>query len=213
MIDALPLVGARVVDVAAGTGKLTRLLVAAGGDVVGVEPVAAMRAALRDIAPAMAGIAEALPLASASVDVVTVGQAFHWFDAPRALAEIGRVLKRDGTLALVWNQRDNRVPWVAAMTAAIHRRDPGDAYDKNEDWPGTIAASGLFAPAEQHEFEHAQDVDADLVVDRALSTSYVAAGSDETRSAVAAEVRAIVADLPPRFDFPHVTTMFTCRRA
>lgn len=212
-IDALPLAGARVVDLAAGTGKLTRLLVAASGDVVAVEPVDAMRAVASGIAPTMAGIAEALPLRSASVDVVTVGQAFHWFDAPRALAEIGRLLKPGGTLALLWNERDNRVPWVAAMTAAIHGRDPGDAYDKNDDWPGIIATSELFTPAHAFEVEHALEVDAELVVDRALSTSYIAAGSDKTRAAVAAEVRALVADFPPRFDFPHVTTMFMCRRA
>lgn len=210
LIDRLPLDGTRVLDLAAGTGKLTRLL---GPRVVAVEPVDAMRAVVGHIAPAVAGVAEALPIRSASVDLVTVGQAFHWFDAPVALAEIGRVLKLGGTMALLWNERDERVPWVAAMSAAIRARDPGDAYDKNEDWPGTIAASGLFAEVETFEAELAHEVDADLVVDRALSTSYVAAADEATQAELAADVRAIVGDLPARFHFPHVTIMFMCRRA
>jgi SAM-dependent methyltransferase len=213
LIDALPLAGATVVDLAAGTGKLTRLLLAAGAEVIALEPVDAMRAVVRALTPAAAALAEALPIRSASVDVVTVGQAFHWFDAPLALAEIARVLRPGGTLALLWNERDHRVAWVAAMSVAVHARDPGDAYDKNEDWPGTIGATGLFTPVEVHEAELSHEVDADLVVDRALSTSYIAAADEGTRDAVAAEVRAIVADFPARFDFPHVTVMFTCQRA
>src|SRR5688500_16255131 len=105
-----------------------------------------MRQIAASFAPAVGGVAESLPLRDACADAVTVAQAFHWFDAPRALAEIARVLKPGGTLLMVWNDRDNRVPWVAEMTAAIHAHDPGDAYVLNDDWVGTVAASGLYGP-------------------------------------------------------------------
>src|SRR5690606_25154234 len=93
--------GRRVLDLAAGTGKLTRLLVPTGAEVVAVEPVAEMRAVLSAVLPgveALDGTAEAIPLPDASVDAVTVAQAFHWFDPPVALAEIARVLRPGGTL-------------------------------------------------------------------------------------------------------------------
>jgi len=114
--------GSRVVDLAAGTGKLTRLLVPTGADLVAVEPVAAMREQLAAVVPgvpALDGTAESIPLAPASVDAVTVAQAFHWFDADAALAEIARVLRPGGALGLVWNERDVREPWVAELSKLI----------------------------------------------------------------------------------------------
>ena len=116
----------RVVDLAAGTGKLTRLLAQGGAEVVAVEPVAAMRKALARSLPGvdvLEGTAESIRLPSGSVDAVTVAQAFHWFDAPRALAELGRVLRPSGTLLLVWNDRDERVPWVEEYSAIVHAHD------------------------------------------------------------------------------------------
>ena len=112
----------RVLDLAAGTGKLTRSLVAAGHDVVAVEPAEEMLAHLRAAVPAaeaLVGTAEAIPLPDASVDAVTVAQAFHWFDPPAALREIARVLRPDGALGLVWNTRDEREPWVRRLGELI----------------------------------------------------------------------------------------------
>ena len=97
--------GRTVVDLAAGSGKLTRPLAALGCEVIAIEPVAEMRAAIGPTARALDGTAEAMPLPDDSADAVTVGQAFHWFDGPRALAEIERVLRPGGALALVWNRR------------------------------------------------------------------------------------------------------------
>ena len=94
-----------MVDLAAGSGKLTRPLAALGCEVIAIEPVAEMRAAIGPTARALDGTAEAMPLPDDSADVVTVGQAFHWFDGPVALAEIERVLRPGGALALVWNRR------------------------------------------------------------------------------------------------------------
>ncbi|HEX8802631.1 MAG TPA: class I SAM-dependent methyltransferase, partial [Acidimicrobiales bacterium] len=110
--------GRRVLDLAAGTGKMTRLLLPTGADVVAVEPVAGMRAALERLAAASPGLevldgtAENLPLPDGSVDAVTVAQAFHWFDPPVALAEMRRVLRPGGHLFLVWNVRDREHDWV-----------------------------------------------------------------------------------------------------
>ena len=97
-----------VVDLAAGTGKLTRLLLTTGAKVIAVEPVAGMRRVLGSRVPGVevvAGTAENIPLPGGSVDLVSVGQAFHWFDVPAALAEIHRALRQEGWLALVWNRR------------------------------------------------------------------------------------------------------------
>ena len=106
--------GRRVLDLAAGTGKLTRALAATGAEVVAVEPVDEMRAFIE--AEALAGTAEAIPLPAAAVDAVTVGQAFHWFRGDEALAEIHRVLRPHGRLGLVWNLRDSANPFMAALS-------------------------------------------------------------------------------------------------
>ena len=113
--------GSRVVDLGAGTGKLTRQLVATGADVVAIEPIAEMRAKLASLPSvhAMAGTAEDLPLPNHSVDAVLVAQAFHWFDALRAMSEIRRVLKPGGGLGLIWQARDASVPWVARLNEII----------------------------------------------------------------------------------------------
>ena len=117
-----------MLDLAAGTGKLTAHLVETGAEVVAIEPVDEMRAVLERELPsvrALAGTAEAIPLDAASVDAVTVGQAFHWFRGDEALAEIHRVLRPGGGLGLVWNVRDTSVPWVARLTEIMepHRGD------------------------------------------------------------------------------------------
>ena len=218
VLDLLPATGT-VVDVAAGTGKLTRQLVDRAGPelrarlVVAVEPVAAMRAIASQFAPTVAGTAESLPLSDGCADAVTVAQAFHWFDIPRALAEVRRVLKPDGTLLLVWNERDNRVPWVAEMTAVIHAHDPG-AYASDVDWPAAVADAGGFTPVEEREVDNPQrGIDVETVVARATSTSYVSAAGGEVMAQVARDVRAIVSGFDEPFDYPYVTTIFTCRRA
>jgi len=201
-----------VLDLAAGTGKLTRLLARAGRFVLGVEPVDAMRSHLASHAPAAGGVAEAIPLRDACVDAVTVAQAFHWFSYERAFVEIRRVLRPGGLLLLVWNQRDDAVPWVAAMSDVIHAHDPGDAYEKRDDWADLAAAVGGFTPVEHLQVPHPHPATAELVVDRALSTSYVSAASEEVRAQVARDVRSIVAGFDEPFDLPYVTDVYTCRK-
>src|SRR5215217_8960756 len=107
-----------VLDLAAGTGKLTRLLGQLSPDVLAVEPVYAMRERLVETLPgvtALAGTAESIPLEDGSLDAVTVGQAFHWFDGDAALAEIHRVLRPGGRLGLIWNVKDESVDWIEKL--------------------------------------------------------------------------------------------------
>ncbi|MDQ1430085.1 MAG: hypothetical protein QOF40_687 [Actinomycetota bacterium] len=209
LVDALAIgPGRDVLDLAAGTGKLTRLLVPTGARVVAVEPVASMRALLT-CAEVLDGTAEAIPLGDASVDAVVVGQAFHWFDPEPALAEIARVLRPEGALGLIWNERDERVPWVDALGRIINWQVERP-YRRDRDWAAVLDSSGRFSPAQHRQLAHEQEVDADVLVDRILSTSYVATWSSDRQAAAAAEVRALVAEFPPVFRLPYVTDVFWC---
>lgn len=205
--------GRRVLDLGAGTGKLTRLLVPTGADLVAVEPVAEMREAFAQAVPGVEvldGSGEALPMAAGSVDVVVVAQAFHWFEPQRALAEIARVLRPGGGLALLWNHRDERVPWVAELTRIIH----WDTFERGQyhrtDWAAVVAeASHRFSPVVLEEHDYEQDLDEAGLVDRVASVSYVATMGVGERGVLLDEVRRLVADFPPRFVLPYVTSVWT----
>lgn len=204
--------GRRVVDLAAGTGKLTRLLVPTGADLVAVEPVPAMRDQLRTTVPgvvAVDGTAERLSFDDGSIDAVTVAQAFHWFDAERAVAEIGRVLCPGGALGLVWNERDVAEPWVAELSRLI-RWDERERwrvpYTVEVDWGARMdAIDSPFAPGEHLRSGFRQSLDPETLVARVLSTSYLATLAADLREELAREVRALVAPLGDRFDLPYVT--------
>ena len=194
LVALLP--GRAVVDLAAGTGKLTRALVARGCKVVAVEPVAEMRAAIAPPARAVEGVAEAIPLPAASADAVTVAQAFHWFDGPRALAEIHRVLRPGGVLALIWNRRDTGSALQARLSALVapYRGDvPAHASGQ---WRAAFDATRLFGPLREERFRNDQVVDADGLEDRIASISFVATLDEERRSALLGEVRALAAGGP-----------------
>lgn len=212
--------GTRVLDLAAGTGKFTRLLVPGGADVVAVEPIAAMRGRLAETCPgipALDGTAEAIPLADASVDAVVVAQAFHWFDAAVALGEIARVLRPGGHLGLVFNERDVREPWVASLSRLI-RWDERERwrvpYTVEVDWAAVIAGEGpQFGPATRYESGFRQAMDADLLVARVLSTSYIATLPKPAQAELAARVRALAGPLGPSFELPYITHAYAaCRR-
>jgi SAM-dependent methyltransferase len=178
---------ARVLDLGSGTGKLTADLVGLGHEVIAADPSAPMLRRLRDAVPEaypMQSDAESIGLATASVDVVVAGQAFHWFDPGDALPEIARVLRPGGTLALVWNFRDESVPWVRKLSAVIGA----------EDWTGLVdpvTESDLFRELEHKRFRFWQPVDRDGLLGLVRSRSYVATLGEAERGDLLAQVGAL----------------------
>jgi len=206
--------GTRVCDLAAGTGKLTRRLVGLGASVVAVEPVEGMRSQLRAAVPGIEvadGTAESIPLPDASVDVVTVAQAFHWFDAPAALAEIARVLKPAGGLALLWNERDETTAWVAEMSRLIRWHERTVSRYQHVDWAEIVAESQQFRPLEERSVRWDQSMTRAVLADRVRSISYVAVMPPTERERLAAEVTAMVGRLPEPFPLPYVCRVQWCR--
>ena len=202
--------GRLVVDVGAGTGKLTRQLGGSGATLVAVEPLAPMRQALVGAASVVAGTAEALPLRANAVDLLTVAQAFHWFDGRAALAEIARVLRPTGWLALVWNERDESVPWIRDFGDVIARHAGGRPYTRDQDWSALLAEAG-FSEVRHERLPHPLLTTRAGVVERAASTSFVAALPHDRQKATLAEVAALVEGFADPFPFPHLTDVHLAR--
>ena len=166
----------RILDLGAGTGKLTRQLAARGLDVTAVDPSGAMLSEFRRAAPtvpAVEGSAEAIPCPDASFDAVIVAQAWHWFDAARAQAEVARVLRPGGALALVWNTRDTNVDWVARLARIIDAGRPAS---------GALPRLGpRFEPVEEREFPWVFRLDEAAFRDLAASRSafFVSPGAEQ----------------------------------
>ncbi len=208
--------GTAVCDLAAGTGKLTRRLVELGASVVAVEPVHGMREQACTTVPGaevIEGTAEAIPLPDASVDVVTVAQAFHWFDADAALTEIARVLKPGGGLALLWNERDERTAWVAEMSRLIRWHERTVSRYQHVEWAEVVAASQRFTALDEQAVPWEQPMTRALLGDRVRSISYIAVMPPGERERLAAEVTALVTRLPEPFGLPYVCRVQWCRRS
>ncbi|MFD2766651.1 class I SAM-dependent methyltransferase [Micromonospora eburnea] len=206
---------ARVVDLGAGTGILTRGVLALGHDLVPVEPDPGMRAQLAAATPGtrpLAGTAEAMPLPDGSADAVLVGQAYHWFDREPAHAEIARVLRPGGVFAPIWNLRDERVAWVAELTRIAHLGDnAGNVVERYGDF------GSAFEPVEVGEFSHSTALTPDEVVGMLHTRSYWLVASAEERDRVDRELRQLFAthpDLTGRetVELPYRTFVFRSRR-
>jgi len=201
IVDHLRITPARtVLDLAAGTGKFTRLLVATGAPIIAAEPVDGMRRmltrALPEV-PTIAAVAEAMPLAGGSVDAITVAQAFHWFDAQAALEELHRVLRPGGRLALIWNARDRSVPWVDQIWSIMDRVEKRAPWRAHDEWrESAFVDTPWFGPLTEATFHHEQILTPDDVVERVRSVSHVAVLPPERQEAVLDEVRAVLADDP-----------------
>jgi SAM-dependent methyltransferase len=183
--------GRTVVDLAAGTGKLTRPLLATGAEVVAVEPVAEMRTALPAGARAVDGTAEDMPLDTESVDAVTVAQAFHWFDGDAALAEIHRVLRPGCSLALVWNRRRMDDPLNQAIEDLLTPYRGHTSALHADDWHRAFEDTKLFGPLEERVFPNDQSLNADELADRIASVNFVAALEEQERTKVVGAARAL----------------------
>jgi SAM-dependent methyltransferase len=200
-----------VVDLGAGTGKLTRSLVALGHHVIAVEPLDAMRAQLAAALPAvgaLSGSAEAIPLPDARADAVTCAQAFHWFDHDAALPEIARVLRPGGRLALVWNSRNDRDPWMARLSEII-----GNETIQRDDL-APVDESRLFGPVATAEFSFEHVLDRDGLLDLVVSRSYCAKLLPEDREPILAAVARLYDETagPDGVRLAYVTECFSAAR-
>ena len=205
--------GARVCDLAAGTGIFTALVVDRGAQLIACEPVGGMRAVLRSRLPTIdvvAGTAEALPFVDRSFDAVTIMQALHWFDGPAATAELARVLRPGGRVGFAWNARDRGVDWVDRVWAIMDRvekrapwRDHGEPGDRQQfgdpnGWTqgraGTFTVG--FGPVHYAAFPHVQPTTPEGVVERVAGVSHVQVLPDDARRTVLDEIRDVLGGHP-----------------
>jgi SAM-dependent methyltransferase len=207
--------GRTVLDVGAGTGKLTRELVATGATVLAVEPVPGMREILERVVPEaqiLDGTAEALPVPDDSIDAITAAAAFHWFDAPAALCEFDRVLTPGGRFAVMWHKRRSDEALHQAIDAIIepHRRLTPSHRDGR--WRAEVEQSGRFVPAAEVRLPFEQRVDRDGLVDRIASISFVASLPDPDREAVIGQLRELAYRTPPPIRLGYTSEAFVYER-
>jgi SAM-dependent methyltransferase len=215
----------RVLDLAAGTGKLTETLVSLGADVTAVEPDPGMLAELRrrlGSVRSMPGRAEEIPLPDGAADAVLAGQAMHWFDLDRAIPEIARVLTPGGVLAALWNVDDDRVGWVATL-AQISKGQSNVTLLRWRDRAArarqerlAAAGSGRFEPADVAEFENGQRRTADSLLASIATHSNLLVMEEPERARLLAEVRDFLLARPEtgagEFVFPMVTAVLRTTR-
>jgi SAM-dependent methyltransferase len=206
--------GRTVLDLAAGTGKLTRALVPTAATVIAVEPLDEMRAQLEqqvEEARALEGTAEEIPLADGSVDAVVCAQAFHWFDPDRALPEIHRILRPGGGLAMLWNTRGIEEPVQARLDDFLLQHQE----QASRDWlqaDAALAASPLFGSVEHRCWPHEQSLSLDELIGLVASRSYIASLHEEPRSRLLAEVRQAFADEPEPIVLRYVVDVYVADR-
>jgi SAM-dependent methyltransferase len=205
-----------VVDLAAGTGKLTRRLLPTGARVVAVEPIAGMRDVLHATVPqaeVLDGTAEHIPLPGGSVDAVTVGQAFHWFRGHDALAEIHRVLRPGGRLGLAWSRRDLAQPLQAELQEIFDRYRAHTPSHHSEDWKVAFSTTSLFGPLTVAHFPMHQALDQDQIVARVLSVSFMAQLPASEQAVVADEAVALARRYGNPLVLDYTTDTYWCEAA
>jgi ubiquinone/menaquinone biosynthesis C-methylase UbiE len=202
--------GRTVLDLGAGTGKLTRALVRTGARVLALEPGDAMRTQLELAVPdavTIAAGAESIPLPDASVDAVTAGAAFHWFRFDEAVREVHRVLRPAGGLGLVWNARDSEDPLQREIGALIAPFVPPGSK-RETPWPDALEATGLFGATDAWTSTFADELDADGLVERMATVSFVAAAPNDARRALERGLRRLAAARGGRVPFRYVTRAY-----
>jgi SAM-dependent methyltransferase len=207
-----------IVDIAAGTGKLTRELIARGLKTVAVEPVEGMRRTFSSVlpdVPMLAGTAEAMPFSDHTVDAITAAQAAHWFDAARAVAEFHRVLRPGGRIALIWNVRDESFDWVRRVTEIIdpYERANGTPRYKHRAWQPPFDESTLIRPVARASFRYSQPMTPQGFLDRFASCSFIAILDDRARADVLGELQDLMQEHPDlagkqTFEQPYVTEVY-----
>jgi SAM-dependent methyltransferase len=210
-----------VVELGAGTGKLTRALAALGVRVLAVEPDVRMLEVLRELGlagvQAVQGEAEAIPLAAEEADAVVAGSSFHWFDRQAALQEIHRVLRPAATLAFGWNHRNRSSPAMQRLDAAIAAARGGRPAWSTLPWPELVSAEGLFGSVERGRFEHVHELPGDALGDLLRSYATIAGLPEQERRELRDHAARIVAEEPrlrrgDRLAFPFVVDAFRAVR-
>jgi SAM-dependent methyltransferase len=184
-----------VVELGAGTGKLTRAIASLGPQVVAVEPDPRMLAVLRALGlDGVEGSAEAIPFGDGVADAVVAGSSLHWFEFEPALLEIHRVLRPGGRFGFGWNHRDDRQPAIAAMSEAIYEAQTRSKSPRwrNRDWSTDLAAGGLFRDVERARFEHVLELPREALHDHLMSYSGVAGLSEDERKPLFSKVAALL---------------------
>lgn len=199
-----------VADLGAGTGILTRQLVALGHHVTAVEPDPEMRAQIGG--DARDGSATSIPLPDGSLDAVTAGQAYHWFAGEPAHTEIARVLRPGGWFVPIWNVRDESVPWVAALSAVFDGTRNRDGFDERR--LPLDQFHPLFGTAELHQFRWSATHTVDSLVELVRSRSFYLVSDGPTRAALERQVRELMAATTdaPEFEMPYVTYTYRAAR-
>ena len=212
--------GRTLLELGAGTGKLTRTLTGHGARVIALEPVAGMRAVLTVRAPEaepLDAVAEEIPLADGSVDAVIASQAYHWFDPEKATAEVARVLRPGGLVALVWNRRDESAAWMREFTRIVDAHAGDAPRYRSGEWRRGFDGNPAFTPLEQRSWPHRGEQGRAIVLERVASMSFVASLDEAPRAELLAEISELLEthpDIRGRSDvaFPYVTELFTARR-
>lgn len=211
---------ATVVDLGAGTGKFTRYLLQTGARVIAVEPVAAMRSELAAYAPGatiLEGTAVSLAVADESVDAVVCAQAFHWFAVPEALDEIHRVLRPGGRLGLIWNRRDTGHEWVRQLDDIVNVYEGDTPRFHTGQWRNVFPHPG-FGSLQETRFSHGHTgTIGDVIINRSLSTSFIAALPEEQRAQVRSRILTLIDRTPTlknhgQVTFPYETLAYCIER-
>jgi SAM-dependent methyltransferase len=219
LLDALPLdADAAVLDLGAGTGKLTRVLAERYREVTAVEPLANMRAMLERVVPgvtALPGSAERIPLDDASVDGVFAAQAFHWFDKPVALPEIARVLRPGGVFAIVWNQGNEDLPDPRPTEFLREVKVLHDAalqrWEDEPEWEDILRDCGLFEDVHDRSFvTHDHVLDRAGILDNLRSVSWIASRDD--REDVVARLGALLPEAEATYAIPNRANVIWARK-
>ena len=203
-----------VVDLGAGTGKFARLIAPTGARLYAVEPSAGMREELKKAVPkatVLDATAQAIPLPDGFADTITAAQSFHWFATERVLAELQRVLRPEGGLALIWNRRDLTDPLQLALEQIIARYRGRTPAHENDRWMDTMRATSRFSPIGQQDFSHEQALDRAGLIDRVLSISFVAALDQAERDLVAEQIDTTAGEAE-EFRLPYQTQAYLFKR-
>jgi SAM-dependent methyltransferase len=202
--------GRTILDLGAGTGKLTRPIAATGARVIALEPGDQMRAQLARATPrveVLAAGAESIPLEDDSVDAATAGQSFHWFRFGETVGEVQRVVRQGGGLGLVWNERDPGDELQAEISVLLAPFVPPDRPRPVEGgWRDDLERSGVFGPIEERQVRFADELDSDGLVARIATISFVAAAAHDKRARLDAQLRNLVTSSGERVQFAYLTT-------